>query len=120
MKSAFFLFFLAAVAAGCRTPRETGDPAGDVAAEEVRGNDGTSAETNTVKGKVKLEEGCGVIIQVTYGDVRKRYYPLNLEDRFKVDGLTLKFSFTAAPDGSGAPACEAVIPVYVSEVAAYR
>lgn len=119
MKRIVFCIGLAAFGIyGCNTNKEAQkSAAGNTETEGSKPQDNVdhgSAQTDTEKvmGTVKMEDGCGAVIEVTYGDVIKRYFPLNLEDKFKKDGLLLKFAFTEeetkAAAGTG---CEAIAGV---------
>ena len=81
-------------------------------------NDSNNGE-NLVLGFVRTsDEGCPLYIEVRDRDGLK-VYPTNLEDKFKVDGLLLRFSFGRAT--SPAPeTCEGVSAVSVANVAAMR
>lgn len=71
-------------------------------------------------GYVKLDKACGVYIdaEIEQG-VKKRLYPINLDDKFKIDGVLIKFNYNfsraAAPGG-----CECDYTVSVHEVSIMR
>ena len=112
---------------GCNTSKEAVKQPTDVVEDEgtkpQRDVDHGSAPSTVerVKGTVKMESDCGAVIEVTYGDVIKRYFPMNLDGKYKKEGLMLKFAFTEEESKSGAGKCEAVAAVIrVSDVTPLR
>ena len=55
---------------------------------------------NRMEGVVHLTEECGVGVNVTQGDVLRTYSPVFLDERYRVEGMRLRFTVTPA---SGKP-----------------
>ena len=53
-----------------------------------------SASTITL-GTVRLQsQGCDVVIEVEENGIKKTFFPFGIEEKFKVEGLRLKFVYT--------------------------
>ena len=67
-----------------------------------------------VIGEVRLNEEC-LYIKVKDGSTEKKYYPLNLTDEYKKDGLKIHFLFRLSrallPQGCANEAVDAVIVI---------
>ena len=70
----------------------------------------------SIEGTVRInEKGCPVYIEMIEGDLFSLVYPVNLENKFKVDGKKIVFNFlpSRAPSVEG---CEVKRVISVSEV----
>lgn len=47
---------------------------------------------NRLEGVVHLTEECGVSVNVTQGDVLRTYSPVFLDERYRVEGMRLRFT----------------------------
>jgi len=56
-------------------------------------NGSTPTEVSRTVGTVRMEDNCGFYIDVFIGDVAHSYYPINLDAKFQVDGMRLKFGY---------------------------
>jgi hypothetical protein len=93
----------------------------DTSVEETE----VSAETTEVApvrvlGIVHLsDQGCGVTIDVTEGEKTFNCYPVNIEDKYKVEGMKLKFFYEMSkaqqPEG-----CDVDLVISISDVAVMR
>lgn len=73
-----------------------------------------------VVGYVKLQnQGCDVLLEVDLKGEKTLMYPVNLEDKFKKEGLKLMFQYL--PSKKAIPLdCKANICIVMSDVSAYR
>ena len=123
MKTLFFLPIVA-LAVACGTAKETrnSDP---IVVEEVIEEDTPQIEeppvdpVNRVLGTVHLNEGCGVYIEVVTDEGMQLFYPVNLDEVFKVEGARIKFEYALSramqPKG-----CSVDATVTVSDVTRMR
>ena len=71
-------------------------------------------------GTVHLQsQGCDVVIEVEENGVKKTFFPFGIEEKFKVEGLRLKFVYTLsrAPQPKD---CKCDHVVVLSDVSAVR
>ncbi len=89
--------------------------------EEAVDVDHGSAPSTSDKliGVVRNDAGCGYVIDVTQGDVMKSYYPVNLDEKYKKDGMRLKFAWDKAPQEMTGD-CSYLIPATISDVTPMR
>lgn len=107
MKALLFPVLLVAMTA-CRSTK----------AEKVDSGSAPKPE-NRFEGVVHLTEDCGVSINVTQGDVLKTYSPVFLDERYRVEGLRLRF--TVDPTSGKPPkACPNFIVAEFSDVTPLR
>ena len=76
---------LALAAGSCRPVKDAEPPYVD--------HGSAPSEAERVSGTVTFSEECGYSIQVVQGDVLRTYFPVNLDDKYKVDGMRVKFAF---------------------------
>jgi len=107
--SAGLLFLLVIALQACRTTKET----------PVTDNGSSPSEVERVVGTVEKSEDCGFYITVIQGDVMRSYFPVGFEDKYKVEGMKLKFAHQPAK-AKMPQACHDFIPVYISEVTPVR
>ena len=77
-------------------------------------------QENLAYGTIHItDSGCKVYIDTKDGDREVKMYPVNLEDKFKKDGLRIKFGWdqSRAPQPAG---CDANMVVSVKDVTPYR
>jgi hypothetical protein len=76
----------------CQTPKKMVDeqPKNDPAKETSQTAE--PANETYFLGEVQMLD-CGVVIQVSSGETRHKYSPLNLDPKFQVDKLRLKLKF---------------------------
>ena len=83
--------------------------------ETVSSTSGGDDEVLVLEGTVKLSPECGATIRVIQGDVMKYYHPVNLPEKYTVEGMKLhmdaKEVMAKMPAG-----CEHLVPVSVSNV----
>lgn len=114
MKNIFLIFGIV-ILASCKT--------GENAVEDVIDVTDTPEETvidTRVLGTVHVSDtGCPVYIEAVTETGKLKMYPVNLEDKFKVEGLRLKFNYNpvkvSQPEG-----CITDITVEVVDPAAIR
>ncbi|HLP54043.1 MAG TPA: hypothetical protein VK151_03405 [Fluviicola sp.] len=77
------------------------------------------SESNRVVGTVRSTDDCGFYIEYIQGDVAHSLYPTNLDAKFQVDGMRLKFAYEATkakvPEN-----CPNFEPVTVSDLTPLR
>jgi hypothetical protein len=56
-------------------------------------DNGSGTEPMRTIGTVRATEDCGYYIEVVVGDVAHSLSPVNLDARFQVDGMRLKFAY---------------------------
>lgn len=79
------------------------------------------ADTLILLGTVHLEEACGTYVQVANEHGATKYKPVNLEDKFEVEGLRIKFRLKPLEKSLQLEdACKDFIPVYLVDVYAVR
>ena len=112
----YILIALASVLGACRESKEA--VASENLPEEIKNppaSNGSEDEVLTIEGTVKLSPECGTTIRVIQGDVMKYYHPVNLPERYIVDGMKLQMDakevMAKMPAG-----CEYLVPVTVSNV----
>ena len=59
-------------------------------------NGSTPVEVSRTVGTVRMTDDCGFYIDVFIGDVAHSYFPTNLDAKFQVDGMRLKFAYKVA------------------------
>jgi hypothetical protein len=79
-------------------------------------------ESATIRtlGTVHLQsQGCDVVVEVEENGVKKTFFPFGIEEKFKVEGLRLKFVYTLsrAPQPKD---CKCDHVVVLSDVSAVR
>lgn len=108
----------------CTAPRKTIEHtvSGSSEPTEVIAEDkAIPADTLILLGTVHLEETCGTYIQVTNGQGAIKYKPVNLDDKFEVEGLRIKFRLKPVEKSlQQEAACMDFIPVYLVDVYAVR
>lgn len=74
----------------------------------------TAPKVQTSTGTVK-DASCGAYIEVTVNGEQKRYFPVNLNDKMRIEGYTIEFDFvddaTAFPEN-----CEITKSIRVNNV----
>lgn len=104
------LFFLLAISLQACKPVE----------EAVVVDHGSAPSTSErLIGTVRNDSGCGYVIDVTQGDVMKSYYPVNLEDKYKKEGMRLKFAWSKSLNEMTGD-CSYLIPIEISDVTPMR
>jgi len=108
----YILMAIVFVSGACRGPKET------MANDEVKTEETAPSipeEVFTITGTVKLSPECGATIRVIQGDVMKYYHPVNLPEKFIVEGKKLEMDcvevMAKMPAG-----CEYLVSVSVSNV----
>lgn len=72
-----------------------------------------------IVGTVRATDDCGFYIEYIQGDVARSLYPINLDAKFQVDGMRLKFAYEEAK--AKAPEnCPNFHPITVSDVTPIR
>ncbi|MCH2235876.1 MAG: hypothetical protein MK078_16665 [Crocinitomicaceae bacterium] len=92
----------------------------DNGAETIEEGGTITAQVVSVVGVVHVSEtGCPLYIAAEAGDEKLTLYPVNLEDKFKNEGMKLKFKYQPSkiqqPD-----ACPDAMPVTLSDVSLMR
>lgn len=78
-----------------------------------------SGAAERVIGTVRATEDCGYYIEYLVGDVSHSLGPVNLEEKFQVDGMRIKFAYEAS--GTKPPRnCPNFEPVTVNDVTPLR
>lgn len=103
----FFVWMLI----GCSLTKEKTTNSTSVKLEKV-----DEVQASFVTGKVRNRNGEGCLyIQVQDGTTEKKYYPINLSDEYKKDGLKIHFLFHLSrailPQGCLVEAVDAVIVI---------
>jgi len=104
----FFVLLVVVALQACRTPKDV--PVVDNGSEPV---------TERLAGTVISSPECGFYITVIQGDVLRSYFAVNLEDKFKVDGMKVKFAWKKAKVEPPKD-CPDLIVVSVSDVTPLR
>lgn len=93
----------------CKTPQ----------AAQVIDNGSAPSESNRTVGTIRNTDDCGYYIEVFVGDVSHSYSPVNLDAKFQVDGMRIKFAYevSATKPPQNCPNFE---PVSVSDVTPLR
>lgn len=86
--------------------------------ETVDNGSAPNTEKRTL-GTVRNTDDCGFYIEVFVGDLAHSYYPVNLDEKYKVDGMRLKFAWKAAK-AKPPKDCPNFEPIEVSDVTAIR
>ena len=111
----YILIAFAAVLGACRSPKDGLQKGEKVTQESTSSTTEEEAEVLHITGTVKLSPECGTTIRMIQGDVMKYYHPVNIPEKFIVDGLKLemdgKVVMAKMPAG-----CEYLVPVSVSNV----
>lgn len=82
-------------------------------------NGSAPSESNRVVGTVRATDDCGFYIEYIQGDLARSLYPINLDAKFQVDGMRLKFAYEEAK--AKAPEnCPNFQPINVSDVTPLR
>lgn len=108
------LFAVAGTLESCRTPKnveENGKETVDHGSEPVN--------LDHISGTVRLTDDCGAYLEVIQGDVAHSYYPVNLDERFRVEGMRLKFAFEISKTKPPV-ACPNFEPITISDVTPLR
>jgi hypothetical protein len=116
MKKMFLIMMIVGgLAMSCRTNKET------VANTDTTENTGKEQPVDggvdlpIVEGIVKMSPECGAYVRVTKGDVMISYLVVNLPDKYRSEGLRLRFSYedvmAKLPAG-----CEFLKPVSASNL----
>jgi len=86
---------------------------------EVVDNGSAPTEVERVIGTVRATDDCGFYIEYIKGDLARSLYPINLDAKFQVDGMRLKFAYEEAK--AKAPEnCPNFEPINVSDVTPVR
>lgn len=113
----YILIALASVLGACRSPKDAATTTENVPKEETSAStsSGGEEEVLTIEGIVRLSPECGTTIRVVQGDVMKYYHPMNLPEKYIVEGMKLRMDakevMAKMPAG-----CEHLVPVTVSNV----
>ena len=82
-------------------------------------NGSSPSETNRMVGTIEESGECGFYIHVAQGEATRSYFPVNLEDKFKVAGMRVKFA--SKPVEVPPPqACPDLIVITVSDLTPIR
>lgn len=79
-------------------------------------NPNTGSENYSL-GEVQILD-CGVVIQISSGETRDKYVPINLDSKFQIDKLRLKLKFKALDEK--ATVCSEFKAIEITEVFAVR
>ncbi|MES2555338.1 MAG: hypothetical protein V4604_04255 [Bacteroidota bacterium] len=86
---------------------------------EVVDHGSAPSESTRIVGTVHATDDCGFYIEYIQGDVARSLYPINLDAKFQVDGMRLKFAYEEAK--AKAPEnCPNFQPINVSDVTPLR
>jgi hypothetical protein len=93
----------------CKTPQTA----------QVVDNGSAPSESDRTVGTIRNTDDCGYYIEVFVGDVSHSYSPVNLDAKFQVDGMRIKFAYqvSATKPPQNCPNFE---PVSVSDVTPLR
>lgn len=108
------LFAAAGMMQSCRTPKEQ-----EPISEEVVDHGSEPVNLDHISGTVRVTDDCGAYIEVIKGDVAHSYYPVNLDSRYQVEGMRLKFAFELSKTKPPV-ACPNFEPITVSDVTPLR
>lgn len=87
--------------------------------EVTPGNGSSPSETDRMVGTIRKSKECGFYITVAQGDTASIYFPVNLEDKFKVAGMKVKFA--SKPEKTPPPPdCPDLIVITVSDLTPLR
>lgn len=81
------------------------------------GSDPTEIERTV--GTIRSTEDCGFYIEIVKGDLMRSLYPVNLDAKYQVDGMRIKFLWEEAK-AKAPDACQNFEPVNVTEVTPVR
>ncbi len=114
------MLIVLAVLVSCHSHRKhLKDDQGEVTAEETAESTEEEAVERFVGVVHTSETGCLVTIEMTAGDKTILCYPVNIEDKYKVEDMVLKFAYTESraqqPEG-----CDADMVISISDVAIMR
>lgn len=106
------ILLFAGMVQSCRTPKEQ--------EEQVVVDHGSEPTTAVhISGTVRVTDDCGAYIEVIQGDVAHSFYPVNLDSRYQVDGIRLKFQYETSATKPPV-ACPNFEPITVSDVTPLR
>jgi|GEM_PF-2120583 len=113
IKKTFPLMLLALLISfqSCRTMKDK-DP-------QPVDNGSAPTEVERISGTVKFTDECSYYIDVIQGDVMRSYKPVNLEEKYQVPGMRLKFAYVSA-NMESPKLCGNMIMISVSDVTPLR
>lgn len=108
------LFSVSGTLESCRTPKEQ-----EPIKEEAIDHGSAPVNLDHISGTVRVTDDCGAYLEVIQGDVAHSYYPVNLDERFQIDGMRLKFAFEVSKTKPPV-ACPNFEPITISDVTPLR
>ena len=110
------LILMFGVMVSCHTPKKVVDEQVKTQQEDLPQTNEAAVESYYL-GEVQVLD-CGIVIQVSSGEVKNKYAPTNLDPKFQVDKLRLKLKFKVLDER--ATTCSEFRAIEITEVFAVR